>query len=231
MTRAEKVERATALRREGLKLREIAERMGAPISTVDSWVNDPDLTKHMARRRKYGGTCLDCGVPTDGSRGAEAASKRCDECAKRHRHDTRTWTPQTVVDAIRAWASKYGEPPSAAEWTPGMRGFDAERYYSDAPVIPPASVVQAECGSWNAAIRLAGFTPRPPGCYGRRGEDPEFRASLAERYRKGESAGEIASAVGMSRKGVEYLLHREGVRMRSPSEARRLAWQHEQQAA
>lgn len=83
MTRAEKVAEAQRLRAEGLKLREIAERMGASVQTVGAWISDPDLSKQRQRRQRYAGRCVDCGKPTDGSNGSAKAPKRCLDCTRR----------------------------------------------------------------------------------------------------------------------------------------------------
>jgi hypothetical protein len=67
LTRAERVEAARLLRAGGLKLREIAECMEAPISTVAGWVADPDGTKLRARKDSYRRPCAECGEPCGGS--------------------------------------------------------------------------------------------------------------------------------------------------------------------
>jgi transposase len=79
-TRAEKVAEAQRLRAEGLKHREIGERMGAKRSTVNAWLNDPDGSKSKARKDSYRGVCKDCGKPTYGSNGRDAAPDQCADC-------------------------------------------------------------------------------------------------------------------------------------------------------
>lgn len=76
-TRAESETMAAALRAEGLKLREIAERMGVAVSTVDAWINDPGGKRLACRKSSYRGSCEVCGAPTDGSNGVEKAPSRC----------------------------------------------------------------------------------------------------------------------------------------------------------
>lgn len=64
-----------ALRSEGLLMRQIAERMGVAVSTVDSWLNDPDGSRLRARKDSYRGTCEVCGARTDGSAGRRAPTR------------------------------------------------------------------------------------------------------------------------------------------------------------
>jgi DNA-binding CsgD family transcriptional regulator len=86
VTRAEKVAKAQELRRSGLKLREIGEQMGAAVSTVDCWLNDPDLARLRARKASYAGVCEDCGGPTSGtSSGFARVPRWCRTCAKPHK--------------------------------------------------------------------------------------------------------------------------------------------------
>ena len=59
MSRVESCARAEVLRREGLKYREIAERMGVATSTVGEYFRDPDGSKLKARQRSYGGECME----------------------------------------------------------------------------------------------------------------------------------------------------------------------------
>jgi transcriptional regulator with XRE-family HTH domain len=95
-TRPESEAIAAALRADGLKLREIAERMGVAIPTVDAWINDPGGARLRARKDSYRGVCKDCGRPTDGSNGADQAPTRCLACI--------TWTREEILRAITAWA-------------------------------------------------------------------------------------------------------------------------------
>jgi transposase len=168
VTRAEKVAEAQRLRVEGLKLREISERMGVAISTVQDYISDPDLSKHMERRRRYGGKCVDCGKGTDGSRGA---AERCLACSQRHRHEARKWTSKRIVEAIREFAERYGRPPAAADWNPprarATGHHDRALRFEQDGCWPWATTVVDEFGTWNAAIVAAGFASRGPGQYPR----------------------------------------------------------------
>lgn len=63
--------------------------------------------------------------------------------------ERRCWTVPAVVLAIRSWAVEHGEPPRLNDW----------RLATDH--TPTATTVQRLFGSWNRAIELAGFQPRP----------------------------------------------------------------------
>lgn len=160
MTRAEKVARAQALRAEGLTFREIGERMGAAIQTVDSWLNDPDGSRLAARKASYRGTCVDCGAPTNGNDGRAKAAARCVPCAARAQT---IWTPETVVAAMRRFHDRYGRAPVMTDFNTALacrlgHPEKAERFYADGD-YPTTPSVQRVFGTWNAAITAAGFEP------------------------------------------------------------------------
>lgn len=62
------------------------------------------------------------------------------------------WTRDEILAAIRRWYSLHGEPPRCNDWK-----LEA---YSE---WPNTKCVTYLFGTWNAAIRAAGFTPRKPG--------------------------------------------------------------------
>lgn len=80
MTREEKVAKAQILRAEGLKLREIAKKMGVAVQTVNSWLCDPDGSKAKARKASYTGICSECGGPTP--YGGGRVTLRCGDCRR-----------------------------------------------------------------------------------------------------------------------------------------------------
>ena len=210
MTRAEKVVMAQKLRAEGLKLREIAERMGAKLRTVSAWLNDPDLSKQKARRARYSRPCVDCGNPTDGSGGYADQRERCNSCARSYQHDNRYWTPETIVKAIRRFHRENGRVPTSKEWH--------EASSSD---FPPTSIVLREFGRWKDAIRAAGFecySPRQPD----RAESAVRRAEIVRRYLAGESAYMLARSMDLDESSIWWHLNRAGVKARSYGEAARL---------
>jgi hypothetical protein len=234
--RLAKATEAQRLREEGLLLREIAERMGAKRTTVSAWLCDPDGSKLRARKDSYRGECIDCGARTDGSNGRANAPRRCDECSRRFRHERRIWTPDTIVEAIRAFHDQYGFVPCATDWSPALAYAhtlsDAEvrarRYETGA--WPPTATVLKECGSWNAAIRAAGFEPnrefnRPFAA------DPTVPRRAAAMYQTGHTLDEVGEAFGVSGKCVGMWLDRIGAQRRTPRESRTLREAREQVAA
>jgi transcriptional regulator with XRE-family HTH domain len=204
--KAELAPKARELRAEGLKYREIAERLGVAPSTVDSWVNDPDLSKAAARRARYADACRDCGAPTDGSRGYDSAPERCRSCSREQEHElSRRW----IIDSIQRWADEHGGvPPSAGDWN--TRHEDG---------WPWTGSVQGIFGSFNAGIQAAGFEPTPVGFYGRPGEDPAFCEEIRSRYEAGVGSMRLAREYGCSRTAILYRVVKAGGRMRSHSES------------
>lgn len=163
MTRVEKIAEAQQLRAEGLTYREIGERMGYARSTVREWLNDPDLSQARARKASYGTQpCVDCGAPTKfGAANGYADTPRCLRCAADRRM---IWTETVIVAAIREWVRLHGEPPASADWNPtqaaGLGDPErAQRFEQDARWPHTMTVIQ-RFGSWNTAIRSAGFEPR-----------------------------------------------------------------------
>lgn len=161
--RAERVAEAQRLRDEHLLMREIAERMGLALSTIDAYLNDPDGSKQKARKDGYRGTCKECGKPTDGSRGKGKAPEYCLVCVMRRR---KKWSRERIVAMIREWADIYGEPPHADDWNPHSvkarntpHAPEIERRFRDGE-WPHLTTVTRYFGSWNEAIEAAGFKGR-----------------------------------------------------------------------
>jgi hypothetical protein len=73
---------------------------------------------------------------------------------------------EDVLDAIREWARRYGEPPATSDWSPARarsagQQWRAERYL--AGDWPSVSTVIRRFGTFGAAVRAAGLEPRPRG--------------------------------------------------------------------
>lgn len=72
----------TRLRGEGLTGKHIAARLGIPFTTVRVLMSDPDGSKARTRKDSYGGQCIECGGPTNGSNGRDQAGVRCTYCVR-----------------------------------------------------------------------------------------------------------------------------------------------------
>lgn len=161
-------ERAAELRSHGHGYNSIARAVGISNSTVIRWLdptfNARQLANCRATKERYRGVCEECGGPTSGCNGPGTAARYCAHCAP---GINAIWTRESVVEAIRYFAERYGQPPSAQKWSPslarqGNRDDLAERFYEDG-CWPHTNSVLVLFGSWNAAIAAAGFTPRRPG--------------------------------------------------------------------
>ena len=79
----------------------------------------------------------------------------------------RRWTRETIIEKIREWEARYGEPPCSADWNPSLARWRAqewriERYQEG--VWPSTNAVKRPfAGSFDAAVRAAGFLPARPG--------------------------------------------------------------------
>jgi Homing endonuclease associated repeat len=104
-------------------------------------------------RARNAGVCSRCGGPTSASEGLSKRADTCATCTRQQQHDDRKWNPESIVTALKAWASDHdGMAPSSAAWLPRMPEG-----------MPPVSVVQREFGSWSAGLRAAGLEPRGAG--------------------------------------------------------------------
>ncbi len=97
--------------------------------------------------------------------------ERCQSCNRIHaRAASQAW----IIDRVRAWADRFGDPPGAADWNraPSIRARNpaaALRQDEASDEHWPALFgVVSTFGSWNNAIRAAGFQPMRAGQ--RRGE-------------------------------------------------------------
>jgi lambda repressor-like predicted transcriptional regulator len=190
-SRAESEAMAAALRAEGLKLREIAERMGVAISTVDSWLNDPGGLRLKARKDSYRGTCDTCGGLTDGSAGFNAPT-RCLGCL--------SWTPEAILAALQDWADGNG----------GLPPREVDCYGTDS--LPSPARVKRHFGSWNGGLLAAGFELR---CDRR----PETWESMLAMIEAGETAAAIAERFGVTPDAIRARLRYRGLTLRAVQEA------------
>jgi hypothetical protein len=79
----------------------------------------------------------------------------------------RRWTCEIIIEKMAAWHALHGEPPCSADWNPSLarwraQEWRAERYY-DGEWPSTNAVKRAFGGSFDAAVRAAGFAPARPG--------------------------------------------------------------------
>jgi hypothetical protein len=203
---------------EGLIWREIGERIGLSLRTASQYYLDPTGDKIRARKALKDGTCLDCGGRTVSDGGT--TPKRCNGCAKVAR---KVWTRDEIVAAVTRWADTHGGvPPVASDWNTTMARDRGKPERGDE--FPVTNTVRTTFGTWNAAIRAAGFDAFEPGHYGREGEDPEVLAECARLYREGWSTCRLADRYGCSPGAVASRLEQAGQPRRSVREAQALRW-------
>lgn len=194
--------RIMALRAEGLMWREIGERFGLALSTVQGYATDPDGTAARARKAKLAGTCADCGASR--SYGTE----RCRRCNGVHtREQSRRW----ILDSFEEWNDLFGVPPTAADWNPAQakarsRGHLARRHEQTGRPWPSQTLVRDIFGSWNAGRVAAGFDTFEAGRHGRDGDDPAVVAQTVTLYRSGLSCAAVGELMGVSGHAVQHRL-------------------------
>ncbi len=187
MKTPERLALARELREDGLTFREIGELLGVATQTVDTWLKDPDGNISRARKDSYRGTCVGCGVATDGSYGPGKAPERCVQCHGAH---SRALSRRWILDSFREWHNLFGEPPAATCWNPfviaegPVRQRALDRRESTGRPWPGPTLVINNFGSWNAGVAEAGFTPTPVGAY--RDESKRRRGVTAERAARRE---------------------------------------------
>lgn len=74
-----------------------------------------------------------------------------------------TYAPDEILEAMRRWAARYGEPPTMADWEPARARrlgaeWRAERFESGE--WPSVRMVRGQFKTFNAAIEAAGLRPR-----------------------------------------------------------------------
>jgi hypothetical protein len=161
--RAERAVEAARLKAEGVPWREACARMGISRAYFYELLNDPDGSADRARKDSYRGECVECGAATNGSNGRALAPKLCLVCnARRQGALNRVWTRELIVSRIREWRDVYGEPPTMRDWSRHRLKDEgrAKRFEGAVSHWPSCVTVHEVFGSWNAAIRAAGFAPR-----------------------------------------------------------------------
>lgn len=115
-----------------------------------------------------------------------------------------------ILHKAREWNDRYGMPPAALDWNPPMarkasatRRAEIEQRHAEG-LWPGASTVTKLFGSWNAMLEQAGMEALHGEGQRRRakGGRPEIdkrRNTVAELWREGYTAAEIAERLGVTR--------------------------------
>src|SRR4051795_12669525 len=77
------------------------------------------------------------------------------------------WPREAIIEHIRAWDARYGEPPCSADWNPSLARWRAQEGRGEASRAgrwPWPNAVKRLFGvSSAAAVRAAGLEPHKPG--------------------------------------------------------------------
>lgn len=138
MTKAQektaRIAKARRLRNLGVRRTEIASQLGVTPSTIDNWMK--------ARQ------CIDCDEFV-----VRGDAVRCLDCAQRHvsMEEGDYWPQEQILDAINAFFVRTGRAPTSLDWRVATKK------------TPNRNQVVRRFGTFNAAIRAAGLTPRKTG--------------------------------------------------------------------
>ena len=114
------------------------------------------------------------------------------------------WTRELIIEKIREWDARYGEPPCSADWNPSLarwraQEWRAERYREG--VWPSTNAAKRPfAGSFDAAVRAAGLEPHRPG--------PK-RAGALPAPRPVEPRDDLAEALDRARAAEERVVELE----------------------
>ena len=91
------------------------------------------------------------------------------------------WTRETIIEKIREWNDRYGEPPCSADWNPSLARWRAQEWraerYRDGFWPSTNAAKRPFDGSFDAAVRAAGLEPHRSG--------PRRRPAGAAKSRRG----------------------------------------------
>lgn len=77
------------------------------------------------------------------------------------------WTREEIIEKIREWNDRYGEPPCSADWNPSLARWRAQDWrverYRDGSWPSTNAAKRPFDGSFDAAVRAAGLEPHRPG--------------------------------------------------------------------
>jgi hypothetical protein len=109
--------------------------------------------------------------------------------------------PEEILRAVRAWVVRYGEPPAQSDWDPvrarlvGQSWREVRYREGDWPTV---ATVRRHFGTHGAALRAAGFLPRPAA------ESASARATRRDANRR--TAARVAAATS-AWSGADALAH------------------------
>lgn len=150
------VSEAQRLRALGYTGVEIAAIFNVANSTASAWLNDPDGSKLKRRKDSYHGTCVGCGKRTNGHDGPGRAPSLCVRCtgaAIRTTGERIRWTEEKIIAAIQEWVRLHGDIPKMTDWSRDPEARADPRW-------PTHTTVIRGFGTWNNAMRAAGYAPR-----------------------------------------------------------------------
>jgi hypothetical protein len=79
----------------------------------------------------------------------------------------RRWTRELIIEKIRQWEARYGEPPCSADWNPSLARWRAQEWraerYREGDWPSTNAAKRHFGGSFDAAVRAAGLEPHRPG--------------------------------------------------------------------
>jgi hypothetical protein len=79
----------------------------------------------------------------------------------------RRWTRDSIIEKIREWNDRYGEPPCSADWNPSLARWRAQEWraarYREGFWPSTNAAKRPFDGSFDAAVRAAGLEPHKPG--------------------------------------------------------------------
>jgi hypothetical protein len=136
---------------EELSVAEIARRLGRAPATVKGYLYDPTGEKARAVKARYQGVCRGCGAATTARNGKGDAYAFC-KCCHPGAIEPR-WTRERVREAMRAWRTRYGAPPSSYDWSrthARRRGGTALARLGEGE-WPAPGTVSDRYGTWDAA--------------------------------------------------------------------------------
>lgn len=117
------------------------------------------------RKSQYAQPCVDCGGPTKDGSGGRVAEPRCVPCGNKLSGEKRSMTDEYLIGCLRDFAERYGRPPCRVDFDPfharHIRHDEDRARAAERDGRQNATTFVRHFGSWNAAMRAAGFEPRP----------------------------------------------------------------------